>query len=100
MLKEGLHRLKQDPLPVTEDSSASFPPFAGNTACLPSTVEYFSPRLTEGNSLGDWAPVPTPGRAAITTLTIELPKYKKIDAAASRVIDLYRDLLADVFLTR
>jgi hypothetical protein len=100
MLKNGLHHLKRDPLPVPEESSASFPPFAGNTACLPSTVEYFSPRLTEGNSLGDWAPVPTPDRAAITTLTIELPKYKRIDPAASRVIDLYRDLLADVFLTR
>jgi hypothetical protein len=100
MFKEGLHRLERDPLPVTDDSSASFSPFAGNTACLPFTVEYFSPRQTEGNSLGDWAPVPTPGRAGITTLTIELPKYRRINAAASRVIDLYRDLLADVFLTR
>jgi len=100
MLKEALHRLSRAPLPVTEESTASFPPFAGNTACLPPTVEYFSPRLTEGNSLGDWAPVPTPGRAAITTLTIELPKYKRIDAGASHVLDLYKDLLADVFLTR
>jgi hypothetical protein len=100
MLKDALHRLKREPLPKTEDSTASFSPFAGNTACHPSTVEYFSPRLTEGNSLGDWAPVPTPGRAAITTLTIELPKYQRVDAAASRMIDLYRDLLADVFLRR
>jgi hypothetical protein len=100
MLKEGLHRLERDPLPVSDDSSASFPPFAGNTACLLSTVEYFSPRRTEGNSLGDWAPVPTPGRPGITTLTIELPKYRRINAAARRVIDLYRDLLADIFLTR
>jgi hypothetical protein len=100
MLQDAINRLKRDPLPETGDSSASFPPFAGNSACHPSTVEYFSPRLTEGNSLGDWAPVPTPDRTAITTLTIELPKYKRIDPAASRVIDLYRDLLADVFLTR
>ena len=99
MVHEGLRRLNRHPLPRTRNGEEAFPPFAGNLACPRPTVLYFSPRRREGNSLGDWAPVPTPGRAGITTLTVEVPKYRRNETpAAHRVINLHRDLLADIFL--
>jgi hypothetical protein len=101
MLDEGLKRLNRTPLPTSPTGDPPFPPFAGNQSCSRSTVLYFSGNRREGNSLGDWAPVPTPGRPGITTLTVEVPKYQSADApAATRVIDLHRDLLADVFLAQ
>jgi hypothetical protein len=101
MIDEGRKRLNRTPLPTSRTGDPPFPPFAGNQSCPRSTVLYFSGNRREGNSLGDWAPVPTPGRPGITTLTIEVPKYESGDAsAATRVINLHRDLLADVFLAQ
>jgi hypothetical protein len=95
MAEEALKRL---PCSISLLQSA-FPPFAGNQAFFPLTVRYFSPQRVEGNSLGDWAPVPTPGRPGIATLTIEVPKYASAQAAAERrVKDLHRDLLQEIFL--
>lgn len=99
MVQEALRRLKRRPLPTRRSGDTPYPPFAGNHACPRTTVLYFSPRHSEGNSLGDWAPVPTRTRPGITTVTIELPKYRRTESkAARRVIQLHRDLLADVFL--
>ena len=101
MIDEGLKRLNRRPLPTSRTGHPPFPPFAGNQSCSRSTVIYFSANRREGNSLGDWGPVPTPGRPGITTVTIEIPKYQSADASAStRVINLHRDLLADVFLAQ
>jgi hypothetical protein len=95
MAEEALRRL---PCSISLIKSA-FPPFAGNQAFFPLTVRYFSPQRVEGNSLGDWAPVPAGGRPGIATLTIEVPKYRSAQAAAERrVIDLHRDLLQEIFL--
>jgi hypothetical protein len=95
MLHAALGRL---PCSISLLNSA-FPPFAGNQAFFPPTVRYFSQQRVEGNSLGDWAPVPTTGRQGIATLTIEVPKYPSSHAAAEkRVIDLHRDLLQEIFL--
>jgi len=75
------------------------PPFAGNQALTPETVRYFSEQRVEGNSLGDWAPVKTASRPAITTLTIEVPKRGFVDSSAkTTVINLHRDLLQTIFL--
>lgn len=99
MVKEGLKRLNRHPLPLTRSGDVPFPPFAGNMACRRTTVLYYSPRRTEGNSLGDWAPVPTRGRAGIAMVTVEVPKYRSSETrAAQRVINLHRDLLAEIFL--
>jgi hypothetical protein len=99
MVQEALRRLKQRPLPTTRSGDRPFPPFAGNQACPQTTVLYFSRRHSEGNSLGDWAPAPTRTRPGITTVTIELPKYRQAESkAARRVIQLHQDLLAHVFL--
>ena len=99
MVDAALRRLNRNPLPMTRNGDVPFHPFAGNRACPRTTVLYFSPRRSEGNSLGDWAPVPTPGRAGIATLTVEVPKYRSNETpAAQRVINLHRDLLADIFL--
>jgi hypothetical protein len=79
--------------------SSVFPPFAGNQAFFPLTVRYFSKARVEGNSLGDWAPVPTVGRPGIATLTIEIPKYDRAQLTAEQVVkDLHRDLLQQIFL--
>jgi hypothetical protein len=99
MVHEALKHLERLPLPATRSGDTPFHPFAGNQSCPRMTTLYFSPRHNEGNSLGDWAPVPTGTRPGITTLTIELPKYRREESrAAQRVIDLHRDVLADVFL--
>jgi hypothetical protein len=97
MVEAALRRL---PCSISLLQSAKiFPPFAGNQAFFPVEVRYFSKQRVEGNSLGDWAPVPAGGRPGITTLTIEVPKYKSAQAAAEkRVIDLHRDLLQEIFL--
>jgi hypothetical protein len=80
-------------------NSKVFPPFAGNQVLFPPTVRYFSEAKVEGNSLGDWAPVPTSGRPGIATLTIEIPKYGDAQAGAERIVkDLHRDLLQQIFL--
>lgn len=78
----------------------AFPPFNGNRAAsFPLTVRYYSEQRVEGNSLGDWAPVPAGTRPGITTLTIEVPKYESAQAVAEgRVIDLHRALLRVIFL--
>ena len=99
MVQKALRHLERTPLPTTASGDTPFPPFAGNQSCPRTTMLYFSPRHSEGNSLGDWAPVPTSTRPGITTVTIELPKYRREESrAAQRVIDLHRDVLADVFL--
>jgi hypothetical protein len=99
MVHEALKRLERRPLPSGRSGDTPFPPFAGNQSCPQITVLYFSPRYSEGNSLGDWAPVPTTARPGITTVTVELPKYRREDSRATQhVIDLHRDILADVFL--
>ena len=91
MVQEGLRRL-----PCIKDA---FPPFAGNRVFFPLTVRYFSEQRVEGNSLGDWAPVPAGTRPGITTLTIEVPKYESARVAAERqVIDLHMVLLRTIFL--
>ena len=56
---------------------------------------------TEGTSLGDWAPVKTPTRGAITTITVEIPQYdgtgvSAVDAKA--VEEAHRDALLEIFL--
>lgn len=72
---------------------------AGNQAFFPMTVRYFSLAKVEGNSLGDWAPVPTSGRPGIATMTIEVPKYKPAQASAEKVVkDVYPVLLQEIFL--
>jgi hypothetical protein len=80
--------------------TSSFPPFAGNQALTPLTSRYFSEQRVEGNSLGDWAPVPVAGtRLGITTLTIELPREGFVSSTAkNKLINLHRDLLKDIFL--
>jgi hypothetical protein len=91
MVEEAMKRL-----PCMNDA---FRPFDGNRALFPMTIRYFSPQRVEGNSLGDWAPVPAGTRPGITTLTIEVPKYKPAQATAERrVIDLHLDLLQQKFL--
>lgn len=80
--------------------TSPFPPFAGNQALTPLTGRYFSEQRVEGNSLGDWAPVPVAGaRLGITTLTIELPRDGFVSSTAkNKLINLHRDLLKDIFL--
>jgi hypothetical protein len=80
--------------------TSPFPPFAGNQALTPLTSRYFSEQRVEGNSLGDWAPVPATGtRLGITTLTIELPRSGFVSSTAkNNLINLHRDLLKDIFL--
>lgn len=72
---------------------------AGNQAVFPMTVRYFSKARVEGNSLGDWAPVPAGSRPGIATMTIEVPKFTSDQAAAETVVkDVYSDLLQQIFL--
>jgi hypothetical protein len=77
---------------------SSLSPFAGNQAFTPPTVRYFSEQRVEGNSLGDWAPVPTNTRAGITTFTIEVPKTGFATGGKSKVIEWHSELLQTVFL--
>lgn len=96
MAEEALTRL---PCNLALLNSKVFPPFAGNQVLFPPTVRYFSQAKVEGNSLGDWAPVPTSGRPGIATLTIEIPKYGAAQAGAEQIVkDLHRDLLHKIFL--
>lgn len=96
MVEGALTRL---PCDLALLKSKVFPPFAGNQALFPPTVRYFSEQRVEGNSLGDWAPIPTSGRPGIATLTIEIPKYDPAQSAAERIVkDLHRDLLQKIFL--
>jgi hypothetical protein len=79
----------------------AFPPFAGNQVLFPPSVRYFSPQRVEGNSLGDWGPVPTTNRPGIATLTIEVPKYGAADAAVEKFVkELHADVLRQVFLQK
>jgi hypothetical protein len=79
-------------------------PFMGNVGGkkrFKETVHY-DPAAgdTEGYSLGDWAPVATPTRGAITTVTIEIPQPtddlsgKDVEA----VQEAHRDALLEIFL--
>ncbi|HEX6730994.1 MAG TPA: hypothetical protein VF074_13310, partial [Pyrinomonadaceae bacterium] len=92
--------LTQLPCNFALRGSKVFPPFAGNQAMFPLTVRYFSQARVEGNSLGDWAPVPVAGkRPGVATVTIEVPEYAAAQVAAERVVkDLHRDVLHEVFL--
>lgn len=77
----------------------AFSAFAGNLARYPPTVRYFSQQKVEGNSLGDWAPVKAGSRPAITTLTVEVPKYSASDAAVEKLVkELHRNVLRIIFL--
>lgn len=130
MLIEGQSQFGAMNLPMIrldprDSRSRLVTPFDGNEACDPSTVRYYSPQTVEGNSLGDWTPVPTDNRPGITTLTIEVPHYRRIlnpgyglapsnctpettrvcvdatrevNTVESRVIDLHAKLLRDIFL--
>jgi hypothetical protein len=80
-------------------------PFMGNVGGkqrFKETVHYDPAAAgTEGLSLGDWAPVATPTRGAITTITVEIPQYdgtgvKDVDAKA--VQEAHRDALLEIFL--
>ncbi|WP_139489360.1 murein peptide amidase A [Brevibacillus dissolubilis] len=98
MLAEALKRLPALKIPT------SLQPFGGNMGCFKdtnkTTVRYFSKQRVQGNSLGDWAPVDTAGRAGITTLTIELPNLenKKEPKEFNSLINLHSDLLQEIFL--
>ena len=74
-------------------------PLSGNLALPSPKVRYFSEQRVEGNSLGDWAPVKTTSRPAITTLTIEVPKEGFVDSKAKKIlIELHRAILNAIFL--
>jgi len=99
MISEAREALRRQGLPSTSNGEPAFPPLAGNDSCRTNQMLYYSPRRMEGNSLGDWAPVPAPGRPGIATVTIELPKYRDSEKRAERrVIQLHRDVLAEIFL--
>jgi hypothetical protein len=94
MVQKGLSQLTTMGALMT-----SLSPFAGNTAFPPFTTRYFSESRVEGNSMGDWGPVDTASRLAMTTLTVEVPKSGfKTSAARIKVVELHRDLLRDIFL--
>jgi hypothetical protein len=77
----------------------AFSAFAGNLARYPPTVRYFSQQRVEGNSLGDWAPVPAGGRPGITTLTMEVPKYAAADAPVEKLVkEVHLKVLRMIFL--
>ena len=98
MAQAALSRLPCDLLVL---KPKAFPPFAGNQVLFPPGVRYFSPARVEGNSLGDWGPVPTTSRPGIATLTIEVPKYNAADAAVEKFVkELHRDVLQQVFLQK
>jgi hypothetical protein len=103
MVTEGRSRLVTTPLPPRSGrgNRPAFDPFTGNPVVGGGPmVHYTSTRHAEGTSLGGYAPVPVPGvRAGMTTLTIEVPKYRADSSAAlNRVEDLHSDLLNEIFL--
>jgi uncharacterized protein DUF4157 len=101
MVRSGRTQLTSAPITGVRSPN----PFVGNSpGTAQSTVRYATGAHAEGNSLGTWAPAPVtsgPGtRAGITTMTIEVPQWTDPSAATqlSRIEDLDRDLLADIFL--
>jgi len=101
MVREGRTRLASAPITGVRSPN----PFIGNRpGTSQSTVRYASGAHAEGSSLGMWAPTPVtsgPGtRAGITTMTIEVPQWNRPSEATelSRIEDLDRDLLGDIFL--
>lgn len=80
-------------------------PFMGNVGGkkhFKETVHYDPAAAgVEGTSLGDWAPVKTPTRGAITTITVEIPQYAGTgvsDVDAKAVEEAQRDALLEIFL--
>ena len=80
-------------------------PFMGNVGGkkrFKETVHYDPAAAgTEGTSLGDWAPVKTPTRGAITTITVEIPQYdgsRHPAADVAAVQEAHRDALLEIFL--
>ena len=94
------HAQKKAPLQGGEQD-----PFMGNVGGkkrFKETVHYDPAAAgTEGHSLGDWAPVATPTRGAITTITVEIPQYEGTgvkDVDAKQVEEAHRDALLEIFL--
>jgi hypothetical protein len=96
-------------LPLKSDDGKELShPFHGNLADssgkLPATptptVHYTSTKHPCGSSFGTWAPEPDKlgVRAGITTLTLELPRYKKATKAVDAVIDAHLQVLLEKFL--
>jgi hypothetical protein len=78
-------------------------PYLGN---IGGTKPFAKPRVRykashpEGHSLGDWAPAPTATREGITTVTVEVPRYKDDVSAADKlaVEEAHRQVLLEIFL--
>ncbi|WP_157591823.1 hypothetical protein [Solirubrobacter soli] len=100
---EMLHHA-QKRAPATLQGGAQ-DPFMGNVGGkkrFNETVHYDPAAAgVEGTSLGDWAPVKTPTRGAITTITVEIPQYAGTgvsDVDAKAVEEAHRDALLEIFL--
>ena len=102
MVQQGRQRLPPDPARKSD-------PFVGNAPGTKRATVHYSPSAThsEGNSLGDWAPVAVTGpgaRLAITTVTVEVPQRAPEEPAGEskgvidKIEELDSDLLADIFL--
>jgi hypothetical protein len=64
------------------------------------TVHYTSTKHACGTSFGGWAPVDehSGSRPGITTITIELPRYRKATKALENMVQVHAKVLASIFL--
>jgi hypothetical protein len=96
------HAQKHSPAALQGGAKDPFMGNVGGKKRFKETVHYDPAAAgTEGTSLGDWAPVKTPTRGAITTITVEIPQYDGTGAAAADVAavqEAHRDALLEIFL--
>lgn len=108
MLKEAQNLISSKLSLKDDNGNKLHNPFFGNLADskgrLPGkpspTVHYTSKKHPPGTSFGMWAPAPdkTGIRKGITTVTVEIPRYKNATTALKEVIDAHVQVLLEKFL--